>query len=70
MTIFKCFILFDLKSKPEDVQFVVMWDEEKQQTSQFKKLEPENIWQVYCPFLILKGTRTPSTKKTLIFSTQ
>lgn len=33
MTIFKCFILFDLKSKPEDVQFVVMWDEEKQQTS-------------------------------------
>lgn len=26
MTIFKCFILFDLKSKPEDVQFVVNWD--------------------------------------------
>lgn len=26
MTVFECFILFDLNSKPEDVQFVVMWD--------------------------------------------
>lgn len=24
MTVFECFILFDLNSKPEDVQFVVM----------------------------------------------
>lgn len=33
-----------LSPKPKDIQFIIIYDEEKQQNLSFEKLKTENFW--------------------------